>query len=153
MSFLLTFSSLLAAAGMVAATWLRGWSLPESVSSTIYELPRRLTCLWTAWMMAIAFPIAPPLIEALPDQLRAIGFLTILLLLFVAAWPLVESYTVKAHYVAAVLVGILSQVCVAIISPWWLVMWPLWLFGYILRRGLLTAEAICFATLIGALAN
>lgn len=142
---------LLAVAGVAATAWHRGWELPESISGIVYELPRHYAFLWTLWMMTVAFSIAPPLIEALPDALRFVGFLTVLLLLFVAALPLVESATVEAHYAAAITAGILSQVCVVVICPWWLLAWPLWLYSIYFKHGMLIAEVICFVTLAGAL--
>ena len=72
--------------------------------------------------------------------------------------PLIRNNPNTAHSVLAIVAGVLSQLCVLIISPYWLLLWfsliyflfaplPKWLNG----KGIFVLEVYCYTTLIAAI--
>lgn len=141
--------------------------LPDSISALVYYLPRPMQWLWTIWLWAVSLLTCIPLISAMPDAWRFLAFFALASLMLCGAMPISDSNVSKmAHDVSGILGGILSQACVAFISPWWLAWWLLWVFlmgstviqpdGGDMRsvfkgKGVLVAECICFMPLAGAL--
>jgi hypothetical protein len=137
-------------------------ALPESISAMVYELPKGRQWVWSVWLCLVSFTLMPVLLEKLPDNAEFLGFLTVLGLAGAAVTPLIHADTRKWHYVVAVGAGILSQVCTAILSPWWLVLWLIMLgLQYILEnysdskaakalygKQVFIAECICYMILI-----
>jgi hypothetical protein len=91
-----------------------------------------------------------------------IGWLTLVSLLGAAVTPIINKDTYILHNVLGILGGILSQVCVFIISPWWLLVWiifPLLLINCIVSSnytiikgyGVFISEILCAISLYGAL--
>ena len=164
---MLTISILLVALYVGAAIWNRK-ELPESVSSMVYDLPRSGRWLWIVWMWAVSLLMCIPLIDALPENVSGLGFLTLASLMLCGAMPISDSrVNRRAHNVFGILGGVLSQVCVAVVSPWWLAAWLLFvaIYGYDLLpsqndriypsqwydgKGVFLAEAICLLTVAGA---
>ena len=158
---MLTISILLAALYVGAAIW-NNKEMPESVSSMVYDLPRSGQWAWIVWMWAVALLMCIPLIDALPDGARMLGFLTLACLCFCGAMPISDSTTNRrAHNAFGILGGVLSQVCVAIVSPWWLAAWSLMAVAWIWTekdfarkaldgKGVFLAESICLLTVAGA---
>lgn len=158
-------SVVLAAVGIALAIW-RERKLPESISGMVFSLKGNWRWLWTIWMWAVTFTIGIPTIDVLNGDVEFIGFLMMACLMFVGAMPLFELESKKEHYFFAVLGGLLSQVCVALISPWWLFTWVLFvaLLGVIARDyykkdyrvhwydhiGCFLSEVICYVALVGA---
>lgn len=183
MTYLVLTSILLAVLYVGAAIWTR-WraadahggfgerlnaALPDSISAMVYELSRGWQWLWIVWMWVVSLLMCIPLIEVLPDDARALGFATLGCLCFCGAMPISDNHVNRrAHNAFGILGGILSQVCVAIISPWWLAAWSLFaaVYGYDLLpsqngriypsrwydgKGVFLAEMICAATVYGSL--
>lgn len=164
MTAILTISILLAVLYTGIAIW-RKKSLPHSISAIVYDFSRGWQWCWTAWLSLVAITIAPGLIDATPEPFKFVAFATCACLLFTAAVPLVRGTRNTTHAVLAYAAGILSQVCVAITSPLWLLGWtafaaiiirattskdkelPEWLQG----KGTFIIETICWATTIGSI--
>ncbi len=165
---MLTISILLAALYVGAATWNRK-ELPDSVSAMVYDLPRSGQWLWIMWMWAVSLLTCIPLIDALPDGARVLGFATFASLMLCGAMPISDSTTNRrAHNAFGILGGVFSQACVAVISPWWLTAWLLFvaIYGYDLLpsqngriypsrwyddKGIFLAEMICAVAVFGSL--
>ena len=162
----LTILSLLMAVAYIAAVIIKDKKLPDSISALVYALPSKWQWLWTVWLWAISLLMCIPLINVLPEVWKFLGFLTLACLGFVGAMPIIYKEHKKAHDILGVLAGILSQVCVFIISPWWLLVWFLWPFfmgstivqpkGGDMRelfkgKGVFVAEVICMITLAGTI--
>ena len=164
---LLIISFLLVALYVGAAIW-KERKLPDSVSALVWVLPKgSWRWLWTVWMWAVTFTLPPPLIETMPDDLRALGFLFGALMLFTGAFPLFDSDHVAYHNILGITAGILSQVCVVFLCPWWLLLWSV-MFVLIVGsmaafndkeevpkilagKGVFLSEVICWVTLNGAI--
>lgn len=80
---------------------------------------------WTIWIWVLAFTTIFPLIEVLPVAFEMLGFFTILSLVFTGALPLFDTENIKYHNTFGIMTGILSQICVTIICPYWLFLWVL----------------------------
>ena len=119
MTVLLVINILLVAVYVAATIW-RMKALPESISAMVYELPRKWQWVWSAWLVAVAFTLMPVLLEKLPDGVEFLGFLTTIGLVGAAVTPLIQLETRKWHYIFAIGAGVLGQMCVAVLSPWWL---------------------------------
>lgn len=144
-------------------------ALPDSISALVYDLPRRRQWLWIVWMWAVSLLTCIPLISAMPDDWRILAFATLACLMLCGAMPISDSHVNRrAHNVFGILGGILSQACMLLISPWWLLAWLLFaaVYGcdalpsqngriYPSRwydgKGVLLAEMICTVTVCGSL--
>ena len=119
-TFLLSISLFLAASGLAVA-WRRSGAPPESISAMVYDLPARQRWRWSAWLWAVLLTGAVPLIEAA----AFLGWLTVAVLMTVAALPLVAGKSNTLHYVLGIVGGLLSQMCVLRVCCLWLLLWPL----------------------------
>lgn len=171
MTTILTITSLLLTASFVGVVSWRAKKLPESISALVYALPEKWQWTWIAWMLAVSFTTMIPVIEVLSLKgAEVLGFVTLACLVFVSVMPLTQEK--EMHYPLAVIAGIVSQMCVAMICPWWLLAWivmagiigvvaffksafalindseevPVILDG----KGVLLAEIICYVTMIGS---
>lgn len=158
---MLIISFLLAVALPAAAIW-RTKEVPKSISSLVYLFSGNRRWLWTLWLWAVAFTLAPSLIDALSETWQFVGFLTILCLVATGAMPLFVKEKRKWHNVFGISAGVLSQVCVLIAFPWWLLLWLVYMqfvmgafasFNdtkggpvFLDRKGVLVAEAISALT-------
>ena len=183
MTYLVLASILLVALYVGAAIWMR-WrdggtvgsfgerlnaALPDSISALVYELPQRWQWLWIVWMWTVSLLVCIPLIDVLPENARMLGFTTMACLVLCGAMPLSDS-TVnhRAHNNFGTLGGVLSQVCVAFLSPWWPMVWLFMavVYGYDILssqdgriypsrwydgKGVFLAEMICAAVVCGAI--
>ena len=123
MMTLLLVSMLTAVVPLVVAS-VRKRQVPVSISAMVYLLPKGgWQWLWTIWLWAVAFTLAPPLIEAMPDGWQFIAALMLATLAFTAAMPLFGQENKERHYSFAIASGILSQFCVLVLNPWWLLPW------------------------------
>lgn len=140
--------------------------VPESVSGLVYNLPERMRWAWSGWLIAVALTLMVPLMSALGD-VAWLGWLTVVCLLGAAVTPVFNRDTRTMHHVCGIAAGVLSQVCVACLCPWWLLVWLIWLplvagtmgalndsdempqvlDGY----GVLAAEVMCAVSLYGCL--
>jgi len=161
---ILTIVSLCIAVGGIVLM-LRG-GVPESVSGLVYNLSERMRWAWSGWLIAVALTLMVPLMSALGD-VAWLGWLTVVCLIGAAVTPVFNRDTRTMHYVCGIAAGVISQVCVACICPWWLLVWLIWipliagtmgalndseempqvLDGY----GVLAAEVMCAVSLYGSL--
>lgn len=164
--YMTTILSLLMAVAYIAAVIIKDKKLPDSISALVYALPNKWQWIWTLWLWVVSLLMCIPLIDVLPETWKSLGFFTLVCLGFVGAMPIIYKEHKKAHDILGVLAGILSQVCVFIISPWWLLVWFFWPFlmgstivqpeGGDMRelfkgKGVFVAEVICMITLAGAI--
>lgn len=166
MTTMLILSALLAVLYVGAAIGAKG-AMPDSVSSMVYLLPKTGQWVWIVWVWCVTMLLTPALIEAMPDMLRFIAFLTVACLMFCGAMPVVKNKKNTAHNILGVSAGILSQVCVLVICPWWLLGWLVMvalLLGSFAAyndaertpsiydgKGVFVSEAICWLSLMGSL--
>ena len=136
--------------------------VPDSISSMVYELKHKW--VWSVWLCAVSLTLMPVLIDTLPDYVRFVGFLTICCLLGCCITPLIRKELQGVHNMLAIMAGLLSQICVILICPWWMLAWTgmIAICGYVLLcageeecaidgRGLLLAEGFCALTTYGCL--
>lgn len=169
---MLILSILLVALGTGAAVWSihdeKGlpWSqsLPESISAMVYLLPERggWRWLWSLWLVLVDVLTFAPVIEILDRRgFGILGFLPMVMLVFVAAWPLFDTEHRFWHYALAIAAAVVSQIDVWLICPWWLLTWLLILAAWIWTtkdagraafdgKGVLFFETVCYAAIIGA---
>lgn len=108
-----------------------GRQIPESISQTVYVLPRMGQWLFTVVMWAVAFLLLPQLMQISSDNTCFLAFLMIGGILGVGASPLVLKEKNTFHYVCAAVSGITSQLLVALNQPLLLLTW-FWYVGYTL---------------------
>ena len=130
----------------------------------VYDLPDgALKWTWSIWLWLVSLFSFIPVIDILDRQgLGFLAFATLVLLVFTGAWPLFDVEHRKYHYAFAIAAGVLSQVCVLFICPWWLLLWILWpaicVYCYIEEKkgkdtifdgtAVFVSEAICYLTII-----
>lgn len=135
--------------------------LPESLSATVYEMPKGYEWQWTAWLTAVAVCLFVPLVE----RYEWLGWLMEVSLIGAALTPLIKKDTLKWHYAMAIATGVISQVIVAINDISWLSVWMLfvflflssyiqpdgWLGKAVKGKGVFIAQMACFVGLMGSL--
>ena len=162
---LLIISILLVALYVGAAIW-RNRELPESISAMVQDLSKPWRWVWSVWLATITVLISPALTAAMPHEWYGIaGHICIVLLAMTAAIPLLPGEHNKAHYICGISAGIMSQVCVILICPYWLLTWTLFLVlpycdrrwyvpglpMWLIRSKVFIVEAFCSVTQIGSL--
>ena len=131
----------------VGAMIYTGRRIPESISQTVFLLPRRGQWVFTIVMWLVGFLLMPVLMEKVSEQTQFIAFFMIAGILFVGAAPLVLKEKNTVHYVSAAVSGIASQLLVALNQPLLLLTWFLYI-GYTLvaedvSRNLFWVEVLC----------
>lgn len=155
---MLVISFLLVVLFVGTAIWKES-VIPDSVSAIVYNLPKHKRFLWTLWMWAVSLTVGIPLMDAMPETWKFLSFLTLACLMFCGAMPLINGERNTMHYVFAIGAGVLSQICVLIASPFYLLFWLLmlaytilvwnengerpWLVG----KGVFVAEVCCFLSM------
>ena len=81
---------------------------------------------WSGWLLVVALTLMAPLMGKLGD-VGWLGWLTVVCLIGAGVTPVVNPETRVAHHVCGIAAGVLSQVCVVCLCPWWLLVWALWL--------------------------
>lgn len=162
----MTIASILLVVLFVGITIWRTGEIPESISAMVYSLPKGgAQWLWTIWMILVDIFTFAPAIQVL-DQ-RGLGFLAFLpmvMIAFVAVWPLFDEEHKKWHYVLGIAAGLVSQIDVWHICPWWFIAWLLVIavmvasmfikgkmMWMLLAKITFIVEAVCYVTLIGSL--
>lgn len=159
MTTLVIISLLLAVGGVSAAC---GGGVPESISSMVYALRKDRQWMWSAWMFAVSILLMPRLLELA----NWAGWLTIACLVGVAVTPIIKEETRGIHNWLGIAAGVMSQVCVAWICPWWLLLWVIPIYALALDfakdpldddvpvvsdvlggKGVFVAEVVCMVTL------
>lgn len=161
---LLIISILLTTSFVGVAIW-RKRALPESISSLVHILKHRW--VWTLWMWAVGFLTCIPAITALERiGMQFLGFGTLACLVFCAAMPVFVEEQKQWHDILGISSGVLSQLCVLMINPWWLLSWLLLAFlaihvymnpdgkvtKVVSNKGVFIAECLCYISLIGSIA-
>lgn len=131
----------------VGAMIYTGKQIPESISQTVFLLPRRGKWVFTIVMWLVGFLLMPVLMEKVSEQTQFIAFFMIAGILFVGAAPLVLKEKNTVHYVFAAISGIASQLLVALNQPLLLLTWFLYI-GYTLMakdvsKNLFWVEILC----------
>jgi hypothetical protein len=100
-----------------------------------------------------------PAIDVLDGRgLGILAFLPMVMLLFVAAWPIFDREHYKWHNILSTAAAVVSQVDVWLICPYWLLLWLLmpsvvFMKGiyhtgtYFNGKGVLFAECMCYVVL------
>lgn len=162
---MLIASVLLVALYVGAAIW-RKRKLPESISALVYDLSKPWQRVWSLWLALVTLFLSPSLTYVMPNVWASLlADAMIVCLAMTAAMPLLPGYHNRAHYVCSIAAGVISQVLVWIVVPYWLWMWvvlpvlpfidkkwfvpgvPMWL----INAKVLILEAVCSFTLFGAL--
>ena len=144
-----------------AAIW-KERELPDSISSLVWLFTGKWRWVWSLWLLAVAITTLAPAIDRLDAKgLGAIAFAPMVLLAFVAAWPLFDEDHERVHNIFGIIAGVFSQVVVAFLSPWWLLLWLL--FAMMLAdayvggkkrwydgKEVFIAEMLCWLTVTGA---
>ena len=127
----LVFIAMFAIVAYVVAMVIKNKEIPESISSTVFNLDKKWKWVFSAVMWIVGFLLMPPLMEKLSDSTRFIAFFMVAGILFVGASPLVAKEKNTLHYVCAAVAGIASQLLVALNQPLLLLIWFLYI-GYTL---------------------
>ncbi len=126
--------------------------LPDSVSSFSYYVGDVRFSLWATTMAAVLLFSS---LHALPPKQGYIAGLMSVGLLMVAASPCYRTENKILHYVGGYLFGLTSQVVVALLMPWLLILWVLFPLVFIRKdwkeNATFIAEAICYLTLVVSL--
>lgn len=139
--------------------------VPESVSSLVYELEDKNRWVWSVWIAVVSILLFPRMMDRLPEMCQFLGFLFEVCMLGVAVTPIFKREKYTAHTWFGVVGGVLSQLIVSIICPWFLLCWVgfLGLLSYIGFSGmvdenedwggcgLFIVESMCALTLYGSL--
>lgn len=137
-------TSLVLAVGFVLAAIIKKKELPESISSLVYLFSKGYQWVWTVWIWLVAITLSVPMIEALPAVAEVAGFFLFVSLGFVGAMPLVYKEQNLWHNIFGIAAGVISQVCVAIINPWWLMVWVLMLSALWMKsKAVFISEVVC----------
>ena len=121
MSAALLVISILLSFGFISYAVIRKGGLPDSISAIVFDMKH--PWLWSVWLWAVAFTLAPSLLNALPDGCEVFGFFATAFLLFTGIVPLFDVEHRKWHYPLAFLAGVCYQACVWFICPWFLLLW------------------------------
>ena len=146
----------------VGATIYHTHKIPDSVSAMVYSLPHGWRYLWTAWLWAVSMLLMPALMDKLGSYWQFLGFLWCASMAFCGALPLIKGEQNTIHNVLGIAAGVISQVCVFIINPWWLCVWLL-LSWFVLTdrvrdltsvwygKTCFLAESVCYVSMVGSL--
>ena len=115
--------SMIAITAYVVVMVIKEKEIPESISSTVFNLKKKAAWVFSAVMWLVGFLLMPPLMEKVSDSTRFIAFFMVAGILFVGASPLVAKEKNTIHYVCAAVAGIASQLLVALNQPMFLLMW------------------------------
>ena len=130
---LIIISVVIALSYVVGVIWKKR-ELPCSLSAMVFELKGNAKWLWTLWIWAVGALAMIPMIEALDGKdLGIVGLVTLVLVYLVGAWPLFDEGHRTLHNVLGVSAGILSQLCVILVSPLCMLSWSL--FALIMAVG------------------
>lgn len=151
MVYLIILSVVLSVAMAIVAA-KKAKELPDSVSSFSYYVGDVHFSLWATMTAAILLFSS---LHALPPKHAYIAGMMSVGLLMVAASPCYRTENKVLHYVGGYLFGLVSQIVVALLIPWLLILWVL--FPLVFTRkswkenATFIAEGICYTTLVGSL--
>lgn len=116
-------------ASIVLSVAYIGWTLvssgkvPESMSAMVYSLPKKQQWVWSFWLAMSSTLLLPRIFSIVPDNGKFVGFLMLVALIGVAVTPIIQQETRNWHNVLGWAAGGLSQACVGIVNPAWLILW------------------------------
>ena len=148
----LIISSVVLSVAMAIVAAKKAKELPDSVSSFSYYVGDVRFSLWATMTAAILLSSS---LHVLPPKHAYIAGLLSVGLLMVAASPCYRTENKVLHYVGGYLFGLASQVVVALVMPWLLILWILFPLVFIHKswkeNATFIAEGICYVTLIVSL--
>lgn len=103
----------------------------DSISEISYILPH---WMFTVWIASIALLLSPAIIDHLPDNLKWIGFVSIVGLLTVAASSYYKTENSTMHYAGGWICGIGFMVVVFLNIPHLLFGWSLYLIIMLAKK-------------------
>ena len=103
----------------------------DSISEISYILPH---WMFTVWIACIALLLSPAIIDSLPDNMKWVGFVSIVGLLTVAASPYYRTENAVMHYAGGWICGLGFMVVVFMNAPYILLGWLLYLVGLYFRK-------------------
>lgn len=143
----------------IALVYRRRGSLPDSMGTEVYVIPDGgWRWLWSVWMWSTVYTITPKLFHVIPEQGQpcAHAFATAMLLLGIL--PLLKHEGDRGVFALGLAACFMSQVCVALVCPWWLLMWlslpalAAWRSDLLAGgRYRLFVELTCYCSLTGSL--
>lgn len=102
------------------------WGVPKSLSRTFFSIKNKW--IFSAVIASSFGLIMSPLMDILPEMWQWLGFITVVGGLFVAFAPnLEDDLEEQVHMAGAVILGLSSQMIVAILNPWMLLVWVTWI--------------------------
>lgn len=137
--------------------------IPNSLSQSVFFLPKAGAWLWTAVIGLVAAAAMPTLIEKAPEDYEFLGFLSSAGLAFVAICPLLHKedgngvdtsdFTYKLHTGGAILCAVCSQILIACCHWQILLIWAAYIVAFVLMtrgrrwpQATFWAEMTCFTT-------
>lgn len=148
----LIISSVVLSVAMAIVAAKKAKELPDSVSSFSYYVGDVRFSLWTTTMAAVLLFTS---LHALPPKQGYIAGLMSVGLLMVAASPCYRTENKVLHYIGGYLFGLASQIVVALLIPWLLMLWVLFPLVFIRNswkeNATFIAEGICYLTLVVSL--
>jgi hypothetical protein len=148
----LIISSVVLSVAMAIVAAKKAKELPDSVSSFSYYVGDVRFSLWATMTAAILLFSS---LHALPPKHAYIAGMMSVGLLMVAASPCYRTENKVLHYVGGYLFGLASQIVVALLITWLLILWVLFPLVFIRKNwkenATFIAEGICYTTLVGSL--
>ena len=131
----------------VGAMIYTGKQIPESISQTVFLLPRKGQWVFSVVMVMVGFLLMPVLFEKVSESTQFIAFFMSAGIIGVGVAPLGLKEKNTIHYVFAAVSGIASQLLVALNQPLLLLTWFLYI-GYTLMakdvsKNLFWVEVLC----------
>ncbi len=125
---------------------IRRKEIPESISQTVFDLPKRW--IWSAFLGLEAWLVAPAFVELTGENTKILAFFTVIALGVLGVYPLFKGDKNTIHNVAGVFACVFSQGVIAFNRPGLLLMWAMFALLIVLKEGrskwCFFAEAICF---------
>lgn len=140
---------------MIAFAWWKKGEAPISLSSIVH-LYNKYTWqgVWAIWITVVSICVGAPSVSMLVGIGKLIPVFMMACLFFTSALPLTLGNITELHNCLAIVGGVLSQVIVTMINPWFLLLWVLFLLYLSIEvdeslrgRELLLAEVICFLSI------
>lgn len=158
----LSLSIILAYVGIMIA----GEGIPYSISATYYSLKHKAWFGISMWLTSLL--LLPAILDRTPESIQFSAFLMCAGLCFVGVAPnFREEVEHKIHVAGTCVSALFSQVWVAAMQPWLLLLWLLWIVyigirmpkewtgdvfsSFVACKPLFWAEIIAFATVYCAL--
>lgn len=151
MVYLIILSAVFSVAMAIVAA-KKAKELPDSVSSFSYYVG---VIRFSLWVAATGVILLFASLYVLPSKYTYIGGVMSAGLLMVAATPYYRTENKVLHYVGGYLFGLASQVVVALLTPWLLILWVLFPLIFIRKsweeNNTFIAEGICYLSLVVSL--